>query len=150
MAIKLQPRGEIDDFKRLHIQSRSSKNDVKLKEGETLKIKPYVYYISQDKWQDFLQNYEQFGFKREGGFAYPDYVYRKANNEKDIEIRIDKTCVNMWDDEDKNSQREIWLWDKNYKDDRRYGTSDKETILPYIKDLVDAGFVENNKEDNPT
>jgi len=101
-----------------------------------MNIHDYLFYVDLDKWQEFLTNYEKFGFKREGGYAYPDYVYKKVADNKVIRINISEPCVNMWDNDDKNGQREIWLWT-----DRKFGTGHKETVLKYIQDLVDAGYV---------
>lgn len=101
-----------------------------------MKIHDYLFYIDSDRWTDFLTNYEQFGYKREGEFAYPDYAYKTVADGKVLRIGISDPCVNMWDREDKNGQREIWLWT-----DRKFGTGNKETVLKYIQDLVDAGYV---------
>lgn len=101
-----------------------------------MKIHDYLFYIDADRWNDFLADYEHFGFKREGGFAYPDYVYKTVADKKVLRINISVPCVNVWDDDDKNGQREIWLWT-----DRKFGSGDKETVLRYIQDLVDAKYV---------
>lgn len=101
-----------------------------------MKIHDYLFYIKEEKWENFLQNYDQFGYVHEGGFAYPDYVYKNTADGKKIKIAISKPCVNIWDNEDKNQQREIWLWDGN----RGYGR--KAIVQPYIQDLIESGYSE--------
>jgi hypothetical protein len=104
-----------------------------------MKIHDYLFYIGQDRWDEFLESYEKFGFKREGGFAYPDYVHKTVADGKVLRIGISDPCVNMWDQEDKNGQREIWMWTN-----RKFGTCNKEIILEYIQDLISAGYVKVN------
>jgi hypothetical protein len=101
-----------------------------------MKIHDYLFYIKQDKWEKFLQNYDQFGYKHEGGFAYPDYVYKEFDDGKTVKVKISDPCVNMWDNEDKNQQREVWVWEGCY------GKGKKEIVQPYITDLINAGYIE--------
>lgn len=96
----------------------------------------YLFYIKQDRWDEFLREYERFGFKREGGCAHPDYVSRLETDGRRTQICISEPCVNMWDNEDKNQQREIWVWLE------RHGYGSKDVVAPYIQDLFDAGYVE--------
>jgi len=110
-----------------------------------MKEHDYLFYIDSERWEEFLKSYEKFGFKREGGFAYPDYVYRETDDGKHLKVHIDKPCVNMWDGEDKNSQREIWLMDGKNRN-AKFGSGNKAKVLPYIRDLVDAGYVKSVAE----
>ena len=101
-----------------------------------MKIDNNLYYVKSDRWSDFLNSYSNFRFKHEGGFAYPDYIYRIADDGKKIRINISEPCVNVWDDKDKNSQREVWL----YQEGRGWGH--KNVVAPYIQDLINAGYIE--------
>ena len=109
-----------------------------------MKIHKGIHYIKQDMWSKFLESYEQYGFKLNPRYIHPQAVTRDCSDEKWtqwIQINITEPCVNMWDREDKNGQREIWLWHNNF------GSGNKTRVLPYVKDLVDAGFVEGYAAD---
>lgn len=101
-----------------------------------MKINSLIYYIKKEKWDEFLLTYSQYGFVREGGYAYPDYVKRPAQDDGEVRICISDPVINMWDNEDKNRQREIWV----HLD--RFGIGGKEQVEGYIQDLINAGLVE--------
>lgn len=101
-----------------------------------------IYYIKSDKWEEFLNTFEQYGFILDPKYIYPQAITRDCSNGKRkqwIRINITEPCVNIWDNEDKNKQREIWLY-YNEKD-ICYGKGAKEITTEYITDLINAGFV---------
>ena len=49
----------------------------------------------------------------------------------------------MWDNEDKNKQREIWLWTAD--DERYFGNGSKSATGRFITDLIDSGFVDGEE-----
>lgn len=101
-----------------------------------MKVNELIYYIKKEKWDEFLLTYSQYGFVREGGFAYPDYVRRPTYDGREIRINISDPVINMWDGEDKNDQREVRVWHG------RVGLGGKTDVAGYIQDLIVAGLVE--------
>ena len=101
-----------------------------------MKVKNLIYYIKKEKWDEFLLTYSQYGFVREGRFAYPDYVRRATHDNMEVRINISDPVINMWDDEDKNGQREVWVWCGSA------GFGGKRAVAIYIQDLIDVGLVE--------
>jgi hypothetical protein len=100
-----------------------------------MKLKDNLHYIRQDRWKSFLESYSAFGYNHEGGFAYPDFVYKDFDDGCRIKINISESCINVWDCEDKNSQREVLVW----KDSVGHGC--KERTAPYVQDLIEAGYI---------
>ena len=103
-----------------------------------MKVNSSIYYIKKEKWDEFLLKYHEYGFVREGRFAYPDYVQRPEAEYEVVRVYISDPVINMWDDEDKMRQREIWIR-HNHSGVEEGG---REEIKDYIQDLIDAGFVE--------
>lgn len=103
-----------------------------------MKINEYVHYIKSEKWDEFLKSYEKFGFKRSSGYVYPERVSRSVSDGVYLDINVSDPIINMWDKEDKNHQREIWIHDGHF------GFGLKERTEPYIRDLIEAGFVERS------
>ncbi len=102
-----------------------------------IKVHENRYYIKKDRWDDFLKvSKSEFGFKDYSRIIYPKYIIRDCVDGYDIRIGISQPCVNVWNDEDKNEQREIWLWRG------RGGNASKKIVKPYINDLIEAGFIE--------
>lgn len=101
-----------------------------------------MYYIKQDEWDRFLKSYKKYGFELNGRFIYPEAVTRPVSDTVWIQINISEPCVNMWDNEDKNDQREIWLCTKTEWETR--GEAAKEKVTEFIMDLIEAGFVEGS------
>lgn len=101
-----------------------------------MKVNSLIYYIKKEKWDEFLLTYSQYGFVREGGYAYPDYVRKPTHDNGMVRINISNPVINVWDNEDKNHQREVWVWHGNS------GIGGKEDIAGYIQDLIDVEFVE--------
>ena len=97
-------------------------------------INKNIYYINEDKWEEFLNKYKEYGYVQEGGFAYPDYV-RKLVGDYTVRIYISEPCENVWDHEDKNHQREVWIWNGC----NGYGS--RARVAPYIQDLIESGYV---------
>lgn len=93
------------------------------------------FIIAKDKWDSFIAQYTHYGYTREGGFAYPDYVYKIIDGDKRIKINISPPCINIWDGEDKNRRGEIWLWE------HRIGHIVGDAERDYVLDLINAGFV---------
>ena len=110
-----------------------------------MKIHKGIHYIKPDMWDEFLKSYEKYGFKLNPKYIHPQAVTRDCSDEKWtqwIQINITEPCVNMWDDEDKNGQREIWLYYNG--EDRCFGKGAKEITTEFITDLIDAWFVERS------
>ena len=110
-----------------------------------MKIHKGIHYIKPDMWDEFLKSYEKCGFKLNPKYIHPQAVTRDCSDEKWtqwIQINITEPCVNMWDDEDKNGQREIWLYYNG--EDRCFGKGAKEITTEFITDLIDAWFVERS------
>lgn len=101
-----------------------------------MKLNNNIYYVKETKWDEFLQNSEELGFEIDKSAIYPQYIIRENNDGSFIKISISQPCVNMWDKEDKNKQREIWL------QIGKCGYGLKCRTSPYIKDLVDKDYVE--------
>ena len=95
-----------------------------------------IYYIEKDRWDEFLRVYEKYGFSLNSRFIYPEAITRPALDGWYIRINKSEPCVNMCDDEDKNDQREIWLYNGLGR-----GWGGKEQVTPYIWDLINDGFV---------
>ena len=106
-----------------------------------MKIKDCLYYIKKDRWDEFLKNYSEFGFVNDKKTIYPQYIVRKEKDSNVIRIGISKPCVNVWDGEDKNGQREIWLKSGNF------GYSAKSVVYGHIKDLIESGYVESEVDE---
>ena len=95
-----------------------------------------VYYIREDKWDEFLSiSKDVFGFTKDKKTRYPEYIIRECENGV-VRIGISKPCINVWDLEDKNGSREIWYWTG------RNGRGSKNYVQPYIQDLIDSGYIE--------
>ena len=105
-----------------------------------MKIHDGIHYIKLDKWDEFLKSYEQYGFKLNPRYIHPQAVTRNVSDDTWIQINISEPCVNVWDNEDKNKQREVWLWTKD--DERNFGNGSKSATTEFITDLIEAGFVE--------
>ena len=105
-----------------------------------MKIHDDIHYVKLDKWDEFLKSYEQYGFKLNPRYILPEAVTRNVSDNAWIQINISEPCVNMWDDEDKNEQREIWMWMKD--DERYFGNGSKSATTKFITDLIEVGFVE--------
>ena len=105
-------------------------------EENGMKLHEWACYIKADKFEEFLKTYTELGFANHPVIIYPKYVIRDTKDGKCLRVGISEPCVNVWDNEDKCGQREIWIWRGNF------GYGNKKEVLPYIQDLIDAGFVE--------
>ena len=106
-----------------------------------MKTRENACYIKDDKWMEFLDTYKDYGFVPHNTIIYPRYIVRNTQDGKRIQIGVSDPCVNVWDGQDKNGQREVWLWHDNY------GYGHKNVVIPYVKDLISAGFIDAQTEE---
>ena len=101
-----------------------------------------IYYISQARWDEFLSNSDYYGFVLNDRFIYPQALTRETEPGWYIRINISNPCINFWDGEDKNSQREVWLYNS---EGRGWGSQSR--TRDYVKDLINAGLISEYKKD---
>ena len=89
-----------------------------------------------------LKELEKFDYQQSSKIIYPRCLEKCVGDMIYIRIYNDKPCINIWDGEDKNQTREIWL----YKFKKHWSTSLDEEVEPYIQDLIEADMVEKDGE----
>ena len=93
-----------------------------------------MFKVKEDKMQEL----EKFGYQQSSRVIYPRCLEKCVGDMLYIRIYNDKPCINIWDGEDRNNTREIWLEDVKIV----IGTSMDEIVEPYIQDLIKANMVE--------
>lgn len=78
------------------------------------------------------------GYIQSKKILYPKCMEKCVGDKLYIRIYNDNPCINIWDGEDKNCTREIWL----ENDKNGFGTSADEKVKLYIQDLIDKDMVE--------
>lgn len=97
-----------------------------------------MFKVKEDKMQEL----EKFGYQQSSKVIYPRCLEKCVGDMLYIRIYNDKPCINIWDGEDRNSTREIWIEDVKIG----CGTSMDETVEPYIQDLIESDMVEKDGE----
>ena len=92
--------------------------------------------------EDKMQELEKFGYQQSSKIIYPRCLEKCVGDMLYIRIYNDKPCINIWDGEDKNQTREIWL----ENDKNGFDTSMDEKVEPYIQDLIKSDMVEKDGE----
>lgn len=88
--------------------------------------------------EDKMQELENVGYQQSSKIIYPKCMEKCVGDKLYIKIYNDKPCINIWDGEDKNRTREIWL----ENDKNGFGTSVNEKVKPFIQDLISNDMVE--------
>ena len=93
-----------------------------------------MFKIKEDKMQEL----EKFGYQQSPRVIYPRCLEKEVGDKLYIRIYNDKPCINIWDGEDKNCTREIWLINSKIG----IGCAVNETVEPYIQDLINNDMIE--------
>lgn len=91
---------------------------------------------------DKMQELEKFGYQQSSKMIYPRCLEKQVGDGLYVRIYNDKPCINVWDGEDKNCTREIWLINRKIG----IGCAVNETIEPYIQDLIANDMIEKEGE----
>lgn len=97
-----------------------------------------MFKIKEEKMQEL----EKFGYQQSSKMIYPRCLEKCVGDMLYIRIYNDNPCINIWDGEDRNSTREVWLINRKIG----IGCAVNETVEPYIQDLIKNDMVEKDGE----
>lgn len=90
--------------------------------------------------EEKMQELEKFGYQQSSKIICPRCMEKQVEDGLYVRIYNDKPCINIWDGEDKNCTREIWL-----ENDRNgFNTSIDEKVEPYTQDLIANAMIEKD------